>query len=77
MYELHFLIPTANGGFMKETRICMNHIAYLDATLECESEGYVLLKNPMCENCTRLGKDCDGEANFVWTGCVYKRVAAA
>lgn len=77
MYELHFLIPTANGGFIKETRICLNHIAYLDATLECQKEGYEPLMNPMCKNCTRLGVDCGGEDNFVWTGCIHKKVAAA
>lgn len=30
--------------------------------------------NPMCLNCTRLDKDCDGSTNPVWTGCVHKKV---
>lgn len=30
--------------------------------------------NSMCKNCTRLGNDCQGTANQVWTGCVYRRL---
>ena len=28
--------------------------------------------NNMCRNCARLGTDCKGTANSVWTGCVRK-----
>lgn len=31
--------------------------------------------NPMCNDCIRLGKDCNGTSNPVWTGCVYKEKA--
>lgn len=28
--------------------------------------------NTMCRNCARLGIDCNGCFNSVYTGCVYK-----
>lgn len=28
--------------------------------------------NSMCTRCARLGIDCKGTENQVWTGCVYK-----
>ena len=31
--------------------------------------------NSMCENCKRLGKDCEGTTKKLWSGCVYKEVA--
>lgn len=28
--------------------------------------------NPMCINCAKLNKSCNGTTNQVWTGCIYK-----
>jgi hypothetical protein len=30
--------------------------------------------NPMCINCAKLNKSCNGTTNQVWTGCIYKEV---
>lgn len=27
--------------------------------------------NPMCSDCTLLGRGCEGTFSTVWTGCVY------
>lgn len=29
--------------------------------------------NTMCKNCTRLGADCAGTEETVWTGCVFRK----
>lgn len=29
--------------------------------------------NPMCPDCARFGKDCEGTACQTWTGCIYKQ----
>lgn len=29
--------------------------------------------NAMCYDCKRLGNDCTGTRNQVWTGCVWKK----
>lgn len=31
--------------------------------------------NSICEKCLKLGNDCDGTTNQVWTGCVYRQTA--
>lgn len=28
--------------------------------------------NPMCENCGKFGGKCQGTAELVWTGCIYR-----
>lgn len=33
------------------------------------------MMNRMCKNCARLGIDCKGTENQVWSGCVYKENA--
>ena len=30
------------------------------------------MMNPICNNCAKLGKDCAGTNNQVWTGCIYR-----
>lgn len=32
------------------------------------------MMNPICNNCAKLGKDCAGTNNQVWTGCIYRVV---
>ena len=29
--------------------------------------------NPMCKSCANYSESCEGTANAVWTGCVYKK----
>lgn len=28
--------------------------------------------NPMCVGCSKYGRECEGTACMVWTGCVYR-----
>ena len=76
MYELHYLVPTAGGNKSEKVLRCGDYMEYLDATLKCENCGYEILMNPMCKRCALLGKECAGEDNFVWTGCVRRKAAA-
>ena len=29
--------------------------------------------NRMCKDCLCLGKDCNGETNHIYTGCIFKK----
>ena len=28
--------------------------------------------NSMCNGCTKLGNECDGTTNKLWSGCIYR-----
>lgn len=39
--------------------------------LEDDSNQHI---NSMCDNCSRIGNDCNGTTCQTWTGCIYKTV---
>ena len=30
--------------------------------------------NSMCNGCTKLGNECDGTTNKIWSDCIYRTV---
>ena len=75
MYQIHYMVPTANGS-EKEHFVRVSSYEEFQAVIQsCEKYGYTVVKNPMCSRCMWNGCDCDGEVNWVYTGCANRRVA--
>lgn len=74
MYELHYLVPTAEG-FKKEHVIRLaTSQDYRNFMEKCHELNYEVVLNHLCRQCEKLDVECEGTLNYVWTGCVkYKR----
>ena len=73
MYDIRYMVPTANGNF-REKQISISGYQEMKDTVErIKSVGYEVLVNSMCKSCYRYLTDCPGELNHVYTGCVNKR----
>lgn len=67
MFEIHYLVPTAEGGFNEKVLIDEGKNFIEGRLSQCRIHGYEVLKNPVCKHCKRFGRDCHGEANFRMT----------
>ena len=72
MYKVKYLVPSADGHAKEHELTLDSYEEYKGTVAMCKKLGYKFVINSMCEKCTRLGDDCAGEANHVYTGCVYR-----
>ena len=75
MYQLKYKVQNAEGEW-HEREIKLNDYESYQAFLnQSEKLGNKVLMNSMCKRCVNLGDSCDGEFNWVYTGCVARAVA--
>ena len=69
MYEVHLKRPDGKIIVLKYSSAKEAEEAF-EFAAKYEFE---IIKNPMCDGCSNRGKNCIGEKNHVWTGCVYRK----
>ena len=74
-FEVHYIVPTAEGGKKEHVLTVGSSTEYMALYDRCKKFGYTILRNAMCDGCLRLGVDCNGSLNWVYTGCVNREVA--
>jgi len=74
-YEIKYRSKNVHGETIDHELHLESYVEYEGAIKACKKFHHKLIINPMCEGCLLLGKECNGEANHVYTGCVYRKVA--